>query len=383
MHMMFEQELRKLFSLLLPVAGWRVPVAMRHGKDRAGRDVKLLTAGANGITGYVASLFFSGESRAEEMGSVPVWRLERFLENHASNCDLAVAGIDRHSARWFLHSDWLRCPAWVASTARTPNGLIELVKKNEQIYRDWRYIQKNPFECVESTDIADLKLFYERYYKPFICERHGDLVHVRSWRDMRWRFRRGCLLWLFRDGVRVAGTLRAWRNGVMESIAFGLLDGRVELRRHGTMTALYAHTFELARKQDCNTVFLGGTRPSLHDKVWRTKRRWGASLQLHPEVNFEMCLRWNRLAGPVADFLGHTSIIHHDSGSLSGLWVCPPEIAGSRTELAKEINRLSSPGLRRMTIVLPAAAQRPPIPNVCFVDSESASSGGPELLHAC
>ncbi|MBL9131239.1 MAG: hypothetical protein JNG86_08575 [Verrucomicrobiaceae bacterium] len=380
--MTIEQRLSRLASLLLPVAGWRVPVTMMRGTDKAGgRAVSLLAAGPHGISGYIAAQFFDGEPRAESVACMPLWRLRRFLEEHGAQADLTVAGIDRHSARLLFDRDWLRCPAWVGSTMQVPPETRPLIRANGHLSREWQYLRATSPECVLSRSAADFKEFYERYYKPFIEARHGALAHVRSRGNLWRRFRRGGILWLLRGGERVAGSLFAQEGRSLEVVALGLRDGNVELARCGTLFALYYHEIETARNRGCTALFLGGSRPSLHDAVLRTKRRWGAVLSVHPEVNFDMLLRWNRLEGPVADFLGHTALTHRDADALSGLWVCPPDIAASTMALEKEIQRLTSPGLRRMTVVLPAAADRPPNTEVSWIDMESVAHGGPARLH--
>ncbi|MBL9129840.1 MAG: hypothetical protein JNG86_01480 [Verrucomicrobiaceae bacterium] len=370
-------KLLRLLSLSLPLVGWRAPVMMLHGMDRAGRKVRLLAAGYENFTGYVASRLFAGEFLTEDLGRVPLWRLARFLEDKLPSADLAVTGIDALSTSRFLGTGWLRCPAWAGSEVATPSEPARMLIPND----DWRLIRNKPFEYSESTQAADFDEFYDRYYEPFVRARHGALVFVRHRWELRARFRRGLIQWLHRDGLRVAGGLVSLREGVVELIASGVLDGRMELRRYGTANALYFHALELARRRGCHTVFFGASRPSLHDSVWRNKRRWGASLRLHPEMLFDMALRWNRLDGAVADFLSHTSLVHHDRGGVSGLWVCPPGTASSGAALQKEIRRLSAPGLRRLHVVIPSAsADRPQMPDVRWIDQEAVAAGGPQLL---
>lgn len=377
-----EQRFRRLLSLLLPVAGWRLPVAFLHGPDRAaGRQVSLLTAGAPGITGYVASRFFAEEPQSEYLGLVSAWRLERFLNQRAPRADLTVAGMDRHSARLWMGRSFLRCPAWVGSGMPVPADTAAVMKSSTQLWRDLHYIRADPFDSTPSTDSADLDLFYERYYQPFILSRHGALAHIRSRWDMRRRFRRGCILWLSRGGTRIAGSLVSRLGDTLDLIALGVLDGDADRCRRGTMTALYFHEIEHARRTGCKRLFLGGSRPSLHDDVFRTKRRWGAAVGLHPEVNFDMLVRWNTLTGPVADFLTHNSLIYHDSGGLSALWHAPdgpPDAA----HLKKEVARLWTPGLRRLNVLrAPAAAATcPPLPDVRWITLESLAQTSPEGL---
>jgi hypothetical protein len=167
-------------------------------------------------------------------------------------------------------------------------------------------------------------------------------------------------------------------------VASGVLDGRTDLLRKGAVAALYVHAIQHARRQGCAKVFLGGSRPSLHDGLFRYKNKWGAAVCEHPEVHMAMLLRWNRLEGPVAGFLSHTSIIHLDRDGLSALWAVPRDLPLTAERLDKEYRAINTTGLRRFRILLPG--EPPPgfacPPDVRLIPLPSMAQAGPDTLCA-
>jgi hypothetical protein len=197
-------------------------------------------------------------------------------------------------------------------------------------------------------------------------------------------FRLGGLQWEARHGVRVAADLVVREGRDYVPVVTGLHEGREELRRQGALVALYAHALQHARTLGCTRILLGGSKPSLHDGVLRYKSKWLDGLcrhEGHLSGNHVMLLRWNRFAGPVAEFLSHTALIHHDQDGYSALWVFPPRLPLTAETLHKELSELQVKGLRCLRIVLPG---RPPSgfkapPEVHCLElaaAEAAGAGG-------
>jgi len=165
--------------------------------------------------------------------------------------------------------------------------------------------------------------------------------------------RHGHLVWLKRKNNRIAGFLIVNHDDHMEALVLGLADGNPEHLRGGTMSALYFHSMKYGFDLGQNAIFFGGTRPSLHDGVFRFKRKWGGILCEHPAINYELLLHWNHFQGRVSNFFSHTSIIHREKERLSVLWAYPLSQPPSGDELMKEYNRIKSPGVYKMRIVGP------------------------------
>lgn len=383
--MTIDQRFKRMLSCLLPLINWRVPVSLHRGRARSsGEQVTLLAAGNEQVTGYISSRLFEGDPGVEPVARVPLWRLQKLLDRLQPSVDLAVIGIDRLSARLFLDKSFLVSPAWIASWMAVPESMRDLIRANSRLEGDARTVRKNQFEPVLSHSEADFNTFYDRFYTPYISRRHGALAQLKPRWSLRREFRRGLLMWVCRNGETQAGDIIRIKKRTLHRVAPGVADGRFDLLQQRAIAAIYIHSIALAQKLGCTKIFLGGSRPSLHDGVFRYKCKWGASVCEYPEVNHVMLLRWTHLKGPVADFLSHTSIIHQDGSGFSALWTYPKDIPLNAKRLQTEIHAIHSPGLHRLRILLPDA---PPPEFVCPPDVElinmrGLSATAPEFLRA-
>ncbi|MCB1278752.1 hypothetical protein [Prosthecobacter sp.] len=380
-----EKYVKRLLSLLLPVTNWRVPVSLKHGLSRSsGHPVTLLAAGMPRVCDYIALRLFKSKPRTEPVGMIPVWKLTQTLNRLQASADLTVVGVDRLTARRFFDQSWLQSPAWIASWMPVPEDLQAFAHSHSRVEGDMRYLRRNHFGRRFSVSKADFDTFYDHFYKPYIARRHGSLAYLRPRWSLRRQFKRGGILWIHREEEVQAADIVYVNHRTLHRVALGIADGRMELLQQRALAALYVHSIGHARDMHCTEIFLGGSRPFLYDGVFQYKRKWGAVVCEHPEVNYRMLLRWNRLEGPVAEFLSHSPVIHYDGKDLSGLWSCPPELCRSAELLEREIRQTVSPGLRRLRVLLP---DEPPPGYVCPPDVELVSlqehaGSGPEALRA-
>jgi len=350
------QKLKRFISNFLPLGGWKAQVAVHRGLERvSGHPSSVLTVGGNRIVGYIPHRFFDGDTRVENLGKVSLWKLPSLLEQLQPQVDLTALVLDRWSVRWLPKQPYLTSPTWVASWMPITNEFEErkLSKLNRSMSRDMAYVRNNRFTYEVSRNMRDLNLFYDRYYHPYITRRHDTLSGFMNRYEAMLFLRQGHLVWLKRDGVRVAGALIVNEGKLMKLVILGIADGDTNLLRGGTISALYYYAIQHGKKNGQTAVFYGGSRPSLHDGVFRFKRKWGAVLCEHPGINYEMLLHWSRMDGVVANFLSHTSIIYYDNGNLSALWVYPGNLPLTADALMSEYNHIHIPGLHGMSILLP------------------------------
>jgi hypothetical protein len=347
--------------LVLPFMGLRVPVRLLCGPAReSGREVRLLAAGGADWTAYVTGRFFAASPVVEQMQHVPVWHLQKQVDEWQSRADLVVVGIDRLSARVFLRRDYLRVPQWVSAWMHVSQDAGAWEQEHSRTESDFRRVRKQGFESSFSKVATDFDVFYDQFYQPYLHSRHQVAAPMAP-RWMLWLvFRLGGIQWETRQGVRVAADLVVREGRDYVPVVTGLQEGREDLRRQGALVALYAHALQHARTLGCTRILLGGSKPSLHDGVLRYKSKWLDGLCEHDghlSGNHVMLLRWNRLAGPVAEFLSNTALIHHEHGGYSAFWVFPAHLPLTAETLQKELHALQVKGLRNFRIVLPC---RPP-----------------------
>ncbi|MCX6847516.1 MAG: hypothetical protein NTY98_01210 [Verrucomicrobia bacterium] len=350
--------LRWWMRIILPFVGWHVPVVLLRGIARgSNREVVLLCAGPK--SKFILTRFFAQEPVVQRSTRVPVWRLQRLLDEWRSTADLVAVGIDRVSARLFLSPQYLAVPRWISSWMKVPEDLLAYGRMRKNAQADIRRIRIKNFEGNLSREAADLDLFYEKFYQPYVSARHGGMAQIAPRWMLRHVFKQGAILWVTQAGKRLAGVLVTHQNGQFLSYVNGVEDGRMDLLQSGVISALYVHSILEARQLGCTDINMGGSMPSLHDGVFRYKRKWTDSLFLGEAfiaANMVILLRWNRMEGAVAEFLSQTSLIYHDQEGFSALWVFPHDQPLTAESLEQHYKLLKTPGLRRFDILLPGAA---------------------------
>ncbi|MDZ4405900.1 GNAT family N-acetyltransferase [Prosthecobacter sp.] len=380
--------LRWLMCFVQPVLGWRVPVVLLRGKARvSGRSVTLLAAGRERWTEFIRERFFAEEPEMVCAAKVPVWFLQKQLKRWQPSADLMVVGVARISAWLFLGKDYLASPPMVSMWMDVPDDLEAYVRRHRSAAGDWRRTHRKKYQSVISRDEADFDLFYDQFYRPYICGRHGSTAKLSPRWLLRLAFKRGQIQWLLLNGERVAGDLVVVTGKTYTLRVTGLLDGRLDLLRQGAMAALYVHSIGHARQFGCTQIAMGGSLASLHDGVFRYKCKWSSGLQDHDgflSANHVRLFSWNRLAGPVAEFLSHTSLVHHDHDGYSALWAFPSDVPLTADNLRREYRALRASGLRRFRILLPG--DPPPDfdcpPEVRLINIQSVAQAGTQAFNA-
>jgi hypothetical protein len=372
---------------VLPFFGWRVPVALLRGPARgSGREVVLLSAGAK--SDFIMQHWFAQEPVAERSRRVPIWRLQRLLDEWRAEADLVAVQVDRVSARLFLRGPHISVPLWVDSYMQIPADWQAFICTNQRAQSDIRRVRIKQFESHFSRDEADFDLFYERFYQPYVQARHQDRAEIVP----RWRlwvlFKQGMQMhWISRGGEKLAASIVQVEGRRFHCLVNGLRDGRQELMKEGALSAQYVCAIMEARRLGCTELRMGGSLPSLHDGVFRYKSKWTTGLSHHVGIvsgNLVTRLSWQRLAGPVAEFLSHTSIIHHDHAGYSALWAFPEDMPLTAENLQQQYGLLKARGLHRFRILLTGGV---PVGYVCpdevsLIPMSAVQHGGPEVLAA-
>lgn len=378
--------------LLLPFLQWRVPVRLLRGAERvSGREVRLRVATVGPDTAaHIIQRFFASEPVEESCTLVPVWSLDRHLRRSEPEADLTLISLNNLSARLFLnHEDALAVPPMISSYIQVPKDVATLLRGNRKLADDFRRVRQQGFACHISTAAEEFDDLYDHFYRPYVEARHSNLVQVAPRAMLRLVHRVGGIQWLTQKGERVGGGLVYRNGGDFHAIVNGLRHDKAdELLRHGALAAMYVFMLQQSLEMGCTRVMLGGSRPSLHDGVLRYKAKWLTGLTRHDgylSANHTLLLRWPRLSGPVADFLSHTSLIHHEpGGGYSALCAFPRDLPLTAETLQHLYRTLKLRGLHRLRILLPGP---PPAdfacpPEVCLIDLSSAPSSPDQLLMA-
>jgi hypothetical protein len=214
---------------------------------------------------------------------------------------------------------------------------------------------------------ADCETFYRTMYVSYMRSRHGELAFIRSLPQVRRVFRRGGVLWVLREGQRIAGQLFSQREGVLYCVGLGTAGGDPALLRKGALAATYFFSLQYAQSQGLTRIDFGGSPPALSDGLLRYKRKWGVQLAARPQTPYDYLFWWRRPTEQVIAFLAHRQLIFRQNGHWVTVTALDPGCMAT-PELVQKLRRSSSmPGLRRLVILSSAG-------------EGNDTLGGPQLL---
>ncbi len=314
---------------------WRVlRLASRHpirrltGQTHAGSRGVLLMGGSDPALEYMPGLFFADEPEVALLERVPLLRLGRRLRELRGQADLTCARVDGWAAPYGFDQAFLRVPEWIRSSMPVPGNDAGLRRGNNSLRQDLRLIRKHGYVTEASHADADLEDFYQRMFRTHTLARHGSVSYLRTLAELRPLFRRGALLWIKAENVRVGGVLCSRAGERMVMAANGVLPGAGDWLRKGVLAATYAAAIEHARAEGCTRLDFGGTRPSVSDSLLRYKRKWGAELDRKTANHHLLLTAWNSNLPSIVAMLRRTPLLFRRSSMLCVVTAedaCEPE----------------------------------------------------------
>jgi hypothetical protein len=310
------------------------------------------------------------------MGSVSVRALPAFISKFRGSEDLSIIRLDVRTAGRLFGNRCLRLPEWVDSRVVVPEEIEEFCQGKRSLQSDMRKILENGLTSEFSRGEKDFFKFYDTMYLPFVFERHGEEAVARNRYWMHRAFRKGGLIWVIKDGRRVAGVLFEQQGRKIRTVALGTLDGEWDWVRQGVNAATDLFILQYARQVGCSQVNMGGSRPCLQDGVLRYKRKWGARLFDKADNWYDNLLFFNRLGAPALSFLSRNPLIFRDGGGLSALKVIQSEGPVGQKEMDRDARQNWLAGLRRFYLVSTGGWQKNIKSRACviplnYVDLES------------
>jgi hypothetical protein len=257
--------------------------------------------------------------------SIFAWSLGRYARNYST------AIIDMHPflARFF--SGGVFTVRWIRQEISLNTTCEELFSDRER-KRERKKALAFPYET--SRDPADLQVFYDTMYLPFLRTRHQHPTILEfDYLLNNYLKKNGELLFIKKDGEVIAGGLC---NLVGETYLLGTLGLKDEaFINEGAIAALYYYGIRLAYERGAKFVDLGLSRPFLSDGVVIYKRKWGGNIRRDDKNNHVVYLK----------NLTKNGLIVLEKGKLRAL-VTGDEVFFSRTYPDEGIERSeNSPGV--------------------------------------
>jgi hypothetical protein len=378
----------RLYFGLTPHLGLPIPMVRLRGPVRPhGRSGTIGVAGrAAWLRPYLTDTLFLSPPAVEEIGTTTLWLLPDRLRELRETADATFALLDTGNARWALGREHFRLPTWVDLQRPAPAEARELKRQSSSVQSDLRLLRREGLRACLSREPGDLDRFHADYYMPMIRKRHGDHAFLQSLPFSRAIYRTGFLVWIEKNGERVAGGLIGQRDGVLKIYESGLGRGDQGWARRGAHAAVYCFVFEQARQLGAHAIDFGGCRPLLSDGVLRYKRKWGGRLHGRLATSYEdLGLAWARFNPVVADVLAELSAIFLDRERLSALSCIDVDRPGTAADAERQRRMLWLPGLHRLYLTSPHGwqAQTAAPPGCVLLAPDAVQSSAGALLRCC
>lgn len=247
--------------------------------------------------GFVSCFYPGAAIRA--VGKIFVWSLSRY----ARNSDSAIIVLHPRLERLFTGGVFT--VPWIRQKLLLDIPFEELFMERERKRERKKALG---FEFAISHDPADLQVFYESMYLPFLRKRHEhptilDLDYLRT----HVLEKNGDLLFIKKDDRIIAGGLCNLAGETYSLATLGMLDEVEETDR--VNAALYYYGIMVAYKRRAKYVDFGLSRPFLSDGVVMYKRKWGGTI-CRDETNNQVIYLKN---------IARTGLIVLEDGSLKAV----------------------------------------------------------------
>ena len=303
-----------------PLVRWHVPVAMVTGRAAGtGQKRTILVAGWKRTIAYYVQRYFDHCDKPIDFANVPLLALPALLKRVRTDADMIIARVPGPGSRWLFDDSFLHVPEAVEARLEIPRDLSTLEQASTRARRNIARIHEHDLTWELSTDPRDFDPFYDRYYVPFLRQRYGDLAHEIERPILNRAFRRGCILWVLHDQVRVAGALLQGKGSVLRWRVMGAITDEIDVVRIGALSAIYLFSAEYARQHGFRWLDLGFSKSSPRDGVLSHKRSWGARVYCPWKVDHDLLFAWDRWDDDMAHFLSTTPLIFRHKGGLSAV----------------------------------------------------------------
>ncbi len=213
--------------------------------------------------------------------------------------------------------------------------------------------------CILSEEPSDLSTFYHQMYLPNSAARFGKLAVTNEFSQMQEFLKRGgFLLFITRNGEKIAGGLCSVGKNRLTGYRCGVLNGDEKLMECGAMTAIYYYLVDYAVINGLRELDILDSKPFLNDGVYRYKGSWGAVAEPFEDkyVRTIHYICGGRLH-EVASFFQACPTIVMSNGSLRAIIGCPDEIGPTDAEVSKLIRSFYTSGIRSAEIVTSVGAR--------------------------
>ncbi len=240
----------------------------------------LLFCGEERDKNYIIRMTFNRDCTQTSMGRQWVWQIISMMRSRDCRPDLLMYDVPLGLSGLLGCRRCFCLPLWAHGDLDT--SLIDL--KSSNLKNDIRRIRnKYAYTFEVTTDLAGLRFFYDTMYVPYARAQFGEELLLDDFEDLL-ASKNAEVLWILKDGVRVAGACFYYRGGKAVLRSLGVQNGDKELVKSGAIQAIYYFTTNYLKEKGCNRADVAGSRPFFSDGVLNYKKKWGLCLT-HCQTN--------------------------------------------------------------------------------------------------
>ena len=299
-------------------AAYRLDAWVLEGMERtSGEPIRVLYVGQIENCNYIARVVFaegSGKPRRHPMWS---WRVNALLKKAESIYGMIFLQQPPGADIGRLRQPCFVLPSWLAGELDVATALASY-RGNESVKTDLRNIRRNGFTYRVTRDPGDIERFYSEMYLPYVRQTHGQGAFVASRKELeRESGSELVLLLIEQQGRCVAGVcLGTHDHERLDALELGVAGADRNLVRMGALASIYYYSLVYSAERKFSRLYLGGSRPFLHDGALQYKKKWGLSIVGRLPTLPDVIVFQPRLdAAAVQSFLVNNPFVYEDRGA--------------------------------------------------------------------
>lgn len=255
-------------ALSLPFTLWGA--ARRYTAQSGGNRVSIVCVGRPKRFGHILARVTNDVEPAGDLSRYRLWSPDELAGVEA---DLVAVEVHRWMAASFAASGWLMIPDSVRWRGRLE--LVPPAVRPHSLNTDLKKIKRFGYTLEQAQAPSDWREFFEDMVLPSALRRFGEGAWIPSPGLRRAFASAGTILFVLRDGARVAAACAIRSGATLWIPLIGVRDGDPSLVHEGASSAACSLSLDWAREQGCDTVDWGRTSPFVNDGVQRFNRKWG------------------------------------------------------------------------------------------------------------
>lgn len=282
--------------------------------------------------------------------------INRELNKYMGRTDLIFIDTEILFAHGLDKSQCLVIPPWVLLRLNLSDKWEDIFSAfSRNLRKRIRRVLSQGYQYITTHNQNHINYFYHEMYVPYTKARFGDAAFVYPEEIYRKIIEQGEILFLFRDGRLLLGSLNKFEEDRLLLICAAAASDFPTAKFKGASDAMDYFCFLSAYEKGYRVVDFLGSRPLLEDGAFRYKQKWGTHIdKFHRPLNDLYCKVLN-LNNGVKAFLTNNPFIIKTQNSYRGRILIDTLV--NIEEIQNCIKRYQTPGLEGIDIFCTAGIQ--------------------------